>query len=791
MGPQVAFESGGVRVFGTVQGGRVALASGPAPAGVALHVPKHEFDKFAGDLNRSGSLLLFLSDPDAPDVTLAGWHVDYAADSIRGRRPGDDGAQVVEKTLYLLDRRWEFLDGRGGCVFAGLVNQSRKDGAGCRNVENPFHATAPEGASPHRLLRYLIGHLQYASGGERLSSDTLPTALMDLPPPRDLRWDGAHAPTEIVELLDRAGAALYLRPDGTYAVEMLGDGVAPDLPDADRLPSDVNYGATRRPGTVVVTSAPQRVVVQRTVLGAGQPLAGQIAWDWVGEETDGTLKPLADLSYVQASGKTPQELVRESFDSLSDAEFRLAVKSFYCVLRLEGAHRDRYLPVLTRRVDVLDDGGRAVKRAGPVKVRAKVTRRKGGRYEPGTALGEIGGFEVDPVNGLISFGGMVGNVSESTTDFRAKFQALGAGGVEVTFAHELHNHGAGEDAQPLGDYWAAAFTRDANGQVIDADLDAATAASAENVQVLSLPELVELRVGETSQNASQLRDHAELLAGRLLATGDEAELDLMLYRGFHAVTPGGVVDDVVYDLDRCTTRYQCRNFFVGPSRRLDMKALRQAATKAAKGSSAAANAPRSVAAGTRDYALQPLAAPGRFEVEVGGAAAGGEQGVCKITANGGDGTYTIEKLIWDHDAATWVTLEAGAAARDVCGRKCGRAHADQRTLWWEHTDDEGETIVLIDAVLQTAPFLCLVTKDGGAAGDAGTTCSWTYTVKALDDSTVLASGVTPEANRWPNCAYVYAGQGSASRYALAAYDGATLKLLVCYGEVQSTTVCTP
>jgi len=98
---------------------------------------------------------------------------------------------------------------------------------------------------------------------------------------------------------------------------------------------------------------------------------------------------------------------------------------------------------------------------------------------------------------------------------------------------------------------------------------------------------------------------------------------------------------------------------------------------------------------------------------------------------------------------------------------------------------------------------CLVTKDGGVAGSSSTECSYTYTVKDLDDATVLrqnayvaATGMTPEKPRHHNCAYWYAGEardapgGATSRYAIAcrASDG-TLKLLVAFGETPKTEEC--
>lgn len=50
-------------------------------------------------------------------------------------------------------------------------------------------------------------------------------------------------------------------------------------------------------------------------------------------------------------------------------------------------------------------------------------------------------------------------------------------------------------------------------------------------------------------------------------------------------------------------------------------------------------------------------------------------------------------------------------------------------------------------------FAVKCTKDGGSAGSDSTTCSWTYTVKALD-GTVLGAAISPTKYRLPNHEYV-------------------------------------
>lgn len=93
-------------------------------------------------------------------------------------------------------------------------------------------------------------------------------------------------------------------------------------------------------------------------------------------------------------------------------------------------------------------------------------------------------------------------------------------------------------------------------------------------------------------------------------------------------------------------------------------------------------------------------------------------------------------------------------------------------------------------------FPVLVTKDGGVAGSDTTECTYTYIVKLLDDTTVLATTVTPETPRLHYCGYWYAGEtrtapaAATSRYAIACYDtSGNLKLLQCFGEIGKDNDC--
>ena len=126
---------------------------------------------------------------------------------------------------------------------------------------------------------------------------------------------------------------------------------------------------------------------------------------------------------------------------------------------------------------------------------------------------------------------------------------------------------------------------------------------------------------------------------------------------------------------------------------------------------------------------------------------------------------------------------------------------------------------LLARIPHTVPanvFPVIVTKDAGVSGGAAAECTWTYTVKALDDSATLkknaagdsATGMTPQVPRLHYVAYWYAGETrtdvspnvATSRLALACRLntankpvsgdlGGDLRLLICFGEMPKSDVC--
>jgi len=84
-------------------------------------------------------------------------------------------------------------------------------------------------------------------------------------------------------------------------------------------------------------------------------------------------------------------------------------------------------------------------------------------------------------------------------------------------------------------------------------------------------------------------------------------------------------------------------------------------------------------------------------------------------------------------------------------------------------------------------FRVTVTEEGGAAGDAGTNCAYTYTVNDGRTGDELGTGKTPERSRYPKCAYE---QPAADSPGLAYWDSDfVLHLYEALEEIPVSTEC--
>lgn len=262
------------------------IAPGVEPTINPAEVPWFEYDKLGTDPTVHRGEISFWSndrpprqadwemDPEEeearePDVTLQAWRivsvepVQIGVDATTMRR------RVLKYRLHFADQREQFTAPRGGLLCVGKVNE--------------------KGAKPDTLLSF--------AGAVRLCLDTMgildrtdiatatvqdlsqPTGtrtvstLDVIDPPKELQWDAAHAPTELGKLLDDGGLFFHVRANGWFAIDRMGSGSPPQIPDGLALPEVKIPFFDRRGKVVIFSSAPYPILEKAEIVG---PAAGTL-----------------------------------------------------------------------------------------------------------------------------------------------------------------------------------------------------------------------------------------------------------------------------------------------------------------------------------------------------------------------------------------------------------------------------------------------------------------------------------------------------------------------------------
>lgn len=180
--------------------------------------------------------------------------------------------------ITLEDRRWRW---RTGIIF-GRYNVPRENGAGVDYEKTPRE----------------LAELLWATMNE---SDLDVTLL-----PNDARpavdWYGANPADELIALLALLGCVLAPQLDGGWKVYPIGSGAVYEFPAGSQLSTDVAQDFALYPDSISVVTGP----IQYEAC---------FALEAVGEETDGSILPIDQLSYTPSWGWEQEDNDFEGIDS--------------------------------------------------------------------------------------------------------------------------------------------------------------------------------------------------------------------------------------------------------------------------------------------------------------------------------------------------------------------------------------------------------------------------------------------------------------------------------------------
>jgi hypothetical protein len=186
-----------------------------------------------------------------------------------------------EWTLQILDRRWRWtttgsIDGVYNVIDATRDVTRPQDREGGPFITLPQHYLPWTMRSPHDLIKLCLEAM-----GERNYVIDAPNTLYPLPA---INWDATNPAQALSQLCDTLGCRVVYRPaeDAVWIVPL---GKGRSLPDGSIARESPGITSPQRPDAITFIGAPAKF---------------QIDWRLrpVGEEWDGSLVPIEDLSYA-------------------------------------------------------------------------------------------------------------------------------------------------------------------------------------------------------------------------------------------------------------------------------------------------------------------------------------------------------------------------------------------------------------------------------------------------------------------------------------------------------------
>lgn len=405
----------------------------------------------------------------------------------------------IKWRIQLADFRERFVSPRGG----RLTDQ------GVINAKN---------SKTQLKMRQLIQRCLDAMGMSRTQIDSGVDAVAA---PQDLKWFGTHAPGQLDELLDRAGAVFVPKRDGTAVIDMIGFGGEPSAPQGRELPAVPLAGQDRRGRTVVFTSFPEAIVERMNVGGISD--AG---WQYVcpDPEDNGRWKKLADIPLL---GGRPIELYRKEFKDLPQRWRSHFEHYLFKCIRLDPETYGQ-TPILRLARKWHEESGVGIVDDIDIRVLAK---RFIPIFETRQYQNPIERVEVHA--NVLSYGAILrfdqvlmkfeSDRAYSPDGMRSYLVPLASGDLIVQFGREER-----DPRTKAMRYFVVGFTREAAGAMKPLDDDEARAIAANPGRddvVIERPDWIVYKENNEYVNLGWLRDKAKKEAARLLkGSGQPAEL---------------------------------------------------------------------------------------------------------------------------------------------------------------------------------------------------------------------------------------------------------------------------
>lgn len=285
--------------------------------------------------------------------------------------------------LTLLDRRWKWKLG----AISGRYNLRTSDGSLDQETEK----------TPQQLATLLL----QAMGESGFSVDELPNQARP-----EVDWVASNPAGELAALCDSLGCRVVLGIDNRVALRRIGQGGTLPLLDALRT-QRIGIDPPARPDSLKLVAGPTRFQTKFRL-------------EAVGEDHDGTIRPINDLSYKPAEGWGTEPYTH--FSNVADADDRARARAtvyrWYRIkctapddaagtFRISGQHGPvtslwQFLPLENGLIDV-ESGNDKIKRPRPPLIDGTFWAESPDGENLGTVRRYEGRFTLDTARGIVRF----------------------------------------------------------------------------------------------------------------------------------------------------------------------------------------------------------------------------------------------------------------------------------------------------------------------------------------------------------------------------------------------------
>jgi hypothetical protein len=507
--------SGGARIMLTLSGDWT-ISGGLAPDVNTATAPYTEVAKLGSNLNNVIGSIEFWStetpfddgDP-TPDVVRNNiWLVDVKPAGL-GKVGGT--MRVYEYALSFADHRIAFAEPRGGRLFKGRLNPDPLGDATLYTVEELMD-----------MCRTAMGD----TGG-------VPGTVNVAEPPRDVDWNGAHAPSELDRLLQLSGHVYAPQSNGFGAIVLVGSGSLPTIAEELRIYDVASLIADRRPGKLVFTSAPTAVTRSYNKDASSPP-----AWEWVIQDPDDGMrwKLIADLSFDAL------DQLHKGFPDVDEKHRKHVDEQLYRCIRLDVEKFPPLACAVLREV-LLPDGTR-----DEPHIEAEIAIEEDGTFTQ--RVRRLQASKVEEGNVLV-FEHRLGRLPSGVTAAPAidpVFVPLTAGQLKPTFSVEGYIESAGTKEFAA---YGFSFVLGSFSTMSDSTARSHLTGFRPDTAVLCDADLRVVWLNDATSNVDEMRSRAESRAEPLLAGTGEART--IAAKTFVQVELSGRVSAIRYNQAECKT----------------------------------------------------------------------------------------------------------------------------------------------------------------------------------------------------------------------------------------------